>query len=78
MNEMLDRAERAIRAHRHNTTEVQAREAIRAIREPSEEMLEAGRCGMAYAIDNRQPAEPCDRDCLPTWHDMIDVILGGR
>lgn len=62
MNEMLDRVEMAIRAHRHSTTEVQAREAVRAIREPTEEMKTA----------------PIDSHALCIWQMMIDAILEGR
>ncbi len=64
MNEMLDKAERAIRAHRHSATEVQAREAIRAIREPTPAFLQVAR-------DNSNVS-------LLQWHSVIDVILEGR
>ncbi len=65
MNEMLDKAEMAIRAHRHSTTEVQAREAIRAIREPTETMLAVVKYDShGWGANN--------------WRAMIDCILEGR
>ncbi len=65
MNEMIDKAEQAIRRHRQSTTEVQAREAIRAIREPNVEMLTAAR--NIHAIGS-----------INVWHAMVDAILEGR
>ncbi len=65
MNEMLDKAEMAIRAHRHSTTEVQARECIRAIREPTEAMLAVVKYDShGWGANN--------------WRAMIDCILEGR
>ncbi len=74
MNKMIDKAERAIRTHRHSTTEVQAREAIRAIREPNEAMLNA-----AAATDVTHFASKALWDAnRAIWHAMIDAILEGR
>lgn len=66
-SEIVTRAEKAIRANRHNTTEVQAREAIRAIREPTKEMTRAVYAGMHPEDDPPQPYE--------IWQAMIDEAL---
>lgn len=61
MSEMILRAEKAIRANRHHTTEVQAREAIRSLREPTPEMM------MGVEIDETVARH--------VWQHLIDEAL---
>ena len=53
----------------------QARAAIEAMREPTEEMLTAG--GYKFESCTSDPGERCHTG-IHVWHGMIDAALSGR
>lgn len=66
-SEIITRAEKAIRANRHHTTEVQAREAIRSLMEPSDSMIAAGQRALMDCDDTWQSNA--------AWRAMVDEAL---
>lgn len=74
-SDIVTRAEKAIRANRHNTTEVQAREAIRAIREASDAMIVAGDERILAHLNSHELTAATPTPAQTCFTAMIDEAL---